>query len=49
MVLIEAKKGASPSLTLTKNLLMYKDGTRDASEDAQKIYENCSFAEFFEK
>ena len=49
MVLIEAKKGAAPSLTLTKNLIMYKDGSRDMSEDAEKIYEGCSFAEFFKK
>lgn len=49
MVLIEAKKGASPSLTLTKTLVMYKDGTRDMSDDAEKIYEGCSFAEFFKK
>ena len=49
IVLIEAKKGAAPSLTLTKNLIMYKDGSRDMSEDAEKIYEGCSFAEFFKK
>jgi tRNA1(Val) A37 N6-methylase TrmN6 len=49
MVLIEAKKGASPSLTLTKNLLIYKDGTREMSDDAKRIYENCSFEEFFRK
>lgn len=49
MVLIEAKKGASASLTLTKSLIMYKDGTREMSEDAEKIYESCSFAEFFRK
>ena len=49
MVLIEAKKGASPSLTLTKALMMYKDGTREMSEDAEKIYESCSFAEFLKK
>ena len=49
MVLIEAKKGASPSLTLTKSLIMYKDGTREMSEDAEKIYESCSFEEFFKK
>ena len=49
MVLIEAKKGAAPSLTLTKNLIMYKEGSRDMSEDAEKIYEGCSFAEFFKK
>lgn len=49
MVLIEAKKGASPSLVLTKSLILYKDGTREMSEDAEKIYESCSFAEFFKK
>ncbi len=49
MVLIEAKKGAAASLTLTKNLILYKDGTRNMSEDAEKIYESCSFAEFFKK
>ena len=49
MVLIEAKKGAAPSLTLTKNLLIYKDGTREMSDDAKKIYESCSFAEFLKK
>lgn len=49
MVLIEAKKGASPSLILTKTLIMYKDGTRKMSDDAAKIYENCSFEEFFKK
>ena len=49
MVLIEAKKGASPSLTLTNPLVLYKDAERSMSEDAEKIYENCSFAEFFKK
>lgn len=49
MVLVEAKKGASPSLTLTKNLLLYKEGTCEMSADSEKIYENCSFAEFFKR
>ena len=49
MVLIEAKKGAAPSLTLTKALMMYKDGTREMSDDAKKIYEGCSFAEFLKR
>lgn len=49
IVLIEAKKGASPLLTLTRNLLMYKDGSRDMSDDVKKIYESCSFAEFLKK
>lgn len=49
MVLIEAKKGASPSLTLTRPLVLYKDTERNMSDDAAKIYEHCSFAEFFKK
>ena len=49
MVLIEAKKGASPSLTLTKNLILNESVSREMSEDAKKIYESCSFAEFFKK
>ena len=47
MVLIEAKKGASPSLVLTKTLIMHKEGTQEMSDDAKKIYEGCSFEEFF--
>ena len=49
MVLIEAKKGASPSLILTKTLIMNEEGSREMSADAKKIYESCSFEEFFRK
>lgn len=54
MVLVEAKKGASPSLTLTRPLILYNEpasGTapRAYTEDAAKIYENCSFTEFFKQ
>lgn len=49
MVLIEAKKGASPSLTLTRPLILYKDKNKNMSTDAEKIYEICSFEEFFKK
>lgn len=47
MVLIEAKKGASPSLTLTRPLILYKD--KIMSNDAEAIYDKCSFEEFFKK
>lgn len=47
MVLIEAKKGASPSLTLTRPLILYNDKNKSMSNDAKTIYENCSFEEFF--
>lgn len=49
MVLIEAKKGASPSLVLTRTLIMNKCGSKELSADAEKIYESCSFEEFFRK
>jgi tRNA1(Val) A37 N6-methylase TrmN6 len=47
MVLIEAKKGAAPSLKLTAPLILYRDGSavtpRIMSDAAQKIYDTCSF------
>jgi tRNA1(Val) A37 N6-methylase TrmN6 len=46
MVLIEAKKGASASLTLTKSIYIYKDTEKSLrkvmSDEALAIYENCS-------
>ncbi len=52
-VLIEAKKGAAPSLAVTPPLILYQacsaQGRQDLSPDAEAIYENCSFAKFFEK
>lgn len=48
MVLVEAKKGASSSLKVTKPLILYKSGNvdggqRELTENAQKIYDTCSF------
>lgn len=53
-VLVEAKKGASPSLILTPPLILYRapqDGqsTRRFTDDAADIYRNCSFSNFFKK
>ena len=52
-VLVEAKKGAAPSLIVTPPLLLHptddKTGNRPQSEDAVTIYRNCSFTEFFNK
>ena len=50
-VLIEAKKGASPSLALTKPLIIHStpnvDGSaREMTEDAKAIYDTCSFENF---
>lgn len=53
-VLVEAKKGAAPSLILTPPLILHcapTDGknARKLSEDAATIYQNCSFSNFFKK
>ncbi len=50
-VLIEAKKGASPSLNLTKPLIIHKsanvDGSaREMTTDSEAIYAACSFDKF---
>ena len=48
MVLVEAKKGASPSLILTRPLILTgENGTETA--DIQRIYETCSFEEFLKR
>lgn len=52
MVLVEAKKGAAPSLILTKPLILYTapasgNTPRTYTEDAARIYEDCSFSQFF--
>ena len=46
MVLVEAKKGASPSLVLTKTLFLYETDGKTQSADAARIYETCSFEDF---
>lgn len=53
-VLIEAKKGAAPSLILTPPLILHdstasKGETRALSSDAEDIYAHCSFSNFFKK
>jgi tRNA1(Val) A37 N6-methylase TrmN6 len=50
-VLIEAKKGASPSLVLTKPLIIHRtlnvDGSaREMTDSAKEIYDTCSFENF---
>lgn len=42
LVLVEGKKGASPSLTVTRPLVIYKDGTREYTDDMSRIYEEFS-------
>ena len=53
-VLVEAKKGAAPSVVLTPPLLLYRPpaegkNTRTLTEDATDIYRNCAFSKFFKK
>ena len=53
-VLVEAKKGAAPSLILTPPLILHDipqptDGNRALSKDAETIYTHCSFSNFFKK
>lgn len=50
-VLVEAKKGAAPSLTLTKPLIIHsslnEDGSaREMTDTAKEIYDTCSFENF---
>lgn len=51
MVLVRAVKGGASGMTLTRNLFLHssKDNAAKSllSDDAQKIYDNCSFGEFF--
>lgn len=47
MALIEAKKGASPSLILTRPLFLTKQDKTTQTEDAARIYEACSFEDFW--
>jgi tRNA1(Val) A37 N6-methylase TrmN6 len=46
MVLVEAQKGASPSMVITPPLVLSKS-TNVPTEDCNYIYENCAFPESF--
>ncbi len=47
LVLCESKKGASPSLINSKPLIIYKSGTREYTEDMQRVYDTCSLSHLF--
>lgn len=47
LVLTEAKKGAAPSLVQSRPLIIYKDGTREYTEDMQMIYDNFTLEHLF--
>ncbi len=42
LVLIESRKGGSPSVTMEPPLFIYKDGTRDYTREMDEIYASCS-------
>ena len=45
MVLVSAIKGGASGMRVSAPLLLYKEGTREMSDAAQKIYDTCSFRE----
>ena len=50
-VLVEAKKGAAPSMKLTAPLIIHKEkatdgGAREMTDRAKKIYDTCNFEDF---
>lgn len=49
LVLVEGKKGASSSVMITRPLIIYKDGTREYTEDMQSIYDNFSMTHITER
>ncbi len=47
LVLCEAKKGAQSAVTMSKPLIIYKKGTRDYTDDMDKVYDTCSLEHLF--
>ncbi len=47
LVLCMAKKGASSAVTLSKPLIIYKKGTRDYTDDMNKVYDECTLEHLF--
>ena len=43
MVLVSAIKGGAPGMNMTPPLILYKDGTQEFTDRAQKIYDTLSF------
>ena len=47
LVLCESKKGAAASLVQSRPLIIYKSGTREYTEDMQRVYDTCSLSHLF--
>ena len=51
-LIVRAKKGAAPSMKMSRPLILYSEFNSDGSarpmtDDARRIYETCSFEDFF--
>ncbi len=49
LVFVEGKKGASSSVIITRPLIVYKDGTREYTDDMNRIYEEFSTTHLTER
>ncbi len=49
LVLVEGKKGAASSLIVTRPLIVYKENTREYTEDMQRIYDEFSMTHITER
>ncbi len=47
LVLVESKKGASPTMLHSLPLFIYKDGTRDYTDNMARVYDECSLEFLF--
>ena len=47
LILCEAKKGGKSSVTMSRPLIIYKNGTREYTDEMQKIYDTCSLEHLF--
>ncbi len=47
LVLVEAKKGAAPSMRIARPLFTYRDKTRDYTDDMNTVYESASLEHLF--
>ncbi len=49
LVLVEGKKGAASSLIVTRPLIIYRENTREYTDDMQKIYDSFSMSHITER
>ena len=47
LVLIESKRGASPTLIQSRPLIIYRENTRKYTEDMQMVYDSFSLEHLF--